>query len=305
MRNSPFNLNSLNIYQTWRTNKLAAYPLRPEQLLIPIQNPENPSEAELAQLQTICQQHNLALYRFLQGDLRSKRHVHRLGHKMGLFRLDNNLCADEDSLTSLHVTSHAGQHDYIPYTNKPLSWHTDGYYNLPEAQIHGMVLHCAQHALEGGESWLMDHEIAYILLRDTNPDYISALMHPNAFTIPANILNGETIRPEQSGPVFSITPNGNLHMRYSARQRNVIWRDDSMTHAAAEFLLNLWQQDSPYKIRYTLQAGEGLLCNNVLHCRTSFKDSDDPAYTRLLYRGRYFDRVANTNITPKETTCSV
>ncbi|OQX10924.1 MAG: taurine catabolism dioxygenase TauD [Thiothrix lacustris] len=300
MRNSPFNLNALTVYQTWRDQKLLAYPLRPEGLMTAIEDPENPSEAEIAQLQQICGAHNLVLYRFVQGDLRSKRHVHRLGRKVGLFRLDSNLCADEDSLTSLHVTSHVGQHDYIPYTNKPLSWHTDGYYNLPEAQIHGMLLHCAQPAREGGESWLMDHEIAYILLRDANPDYIRALMHPNAFTIPANILDGEIIRPEQSGPVFSVTAAGHLHMRYSARQRNVIWRDDPMTREAADFLLNLWQQDSPYKIRYTLQAGEGLLCNNVLHCRTAFTDSDDPAQTRLLYRGRYFDRVAE----PKEKTCS-
>ncbi|MGB5599029.1 MAG: TauD/TfdA family dioxygenase [Thiothrix litoralis] len=291
MHNLPFYFNNLMTYQTWRTKKLDAYPLSSEQLFTPIHDPENPSAAELAQLQSICRQHNLALYRFMQGDVRSKRHVHRLGQKVGLFRLDNNLCADEDSLTSLHVTSHVGQHDYIPYTNKQLSWHTDGYYNLPEAQIHGMVLHCAQHALEGGMSWLMDHEIAYILLRDANPDYIHALMHPNAFTIPANILNGEIIRPAQSGPVFSITPSGHLHMRYSARQRNVQWRDDPLTLEAADFLLNLWQQDSPYKIGYTLQAGEGLVCNNVLHCRTSFKDSDDPAQQRLLYRGRYFDRV--------------
>lgn len=301
MYNSPFNLNELNTYQAWRNKKLSAYPLLPESLLVTIEDPENPSEAEIAQLQHICHQYNLALYHFAQGDVRSKRHVHRLGHKVGLFRLDSNLCADEDSLTSLHVTSHAGQHDYIPYTNKPLSWHTDGYYNLPEEQIYGMLLHCAQPALEGGESWLMDHEIAYILLRDTNPDYIHALMHPNAFTIPANILNGEIIRPEQSGPVFSITTAGHLHMRYSARQRNVIWRDDPMTREAADFLLNLWQQDSPYKIRYTLQAGEGLLCNNVLHNRTAFKDSDDPTQIRLLYRGRYFDRVKE----PKERICSV
>lgn len=301
MRDSPFNLNALTVYQTWRNKKLSAYPLPPESLMTVIEDPENPSEAEIARLQQICCEHNLALYHFAQGDLRSKRYVHRLGHKVGLLRLDSNLCADEDSLTSLYVTSHAGQHDYIPYTNKPLSWHTDGYYNLPEEQIHGMLLHCAQPALEGGESWLMDHEIAYILLRDANPDYIHALMHPNAFTIPANVLNGEIIRPEQSGPVFSITAAGHLHMRYSARQRNVIWRDDPMTREAADFLLNLWQQDSPYKIRYTLQAGEGLLCNNVLHNRSAFKDSDNPTQTRLLYRGRYFDRVEE----PKERICSV
>ena len=45
-------------------------------------------------------------------------------------------------------------------------------------------------------------------------------------------------------------------------------------------------------IPYTLQAGEGLICNNVLHNRTQFTDSDDPALKRLLYRGRYYQRVA-------------
>lgn len=301
MRDSPFNFNALAAYQAWRDKKLSHYPVPINDLMTVIADPASPSETETTQLQQTCSQYNFALYRFAKGDLRSKQHVHHLGHKIGLLRLDNNLCADEDSLTSLHVTVHVGQHDYIPYTNKPLSWHTDGYYNLPEAQIHGMILHCAQPALEGGENWLLDHEIAYILLRDANPDYIFALMHPNAFTIPANTLNGEIIRPEQSGPVFSVGAAGHLHMRYSARQRNVIWRDDPLTREAADFLLNLWQQDSPYKIRYTLQAGEGLVCNNVLHNRTAFKDSDDPTQTRLLYRGRYFDRVKE----PKEKTCSV
>ena len=296
MVNSPFNINDLDSYQQWREKKLSAYPLSLAELMVTLQNPEQPTPTELEHIQAICRQHNLVLYRFGQGDMRSKRLVHRLGNSTGLYRLNNNLCADEDSLTSLYVTSHTGQHDYIPYTDKKLSWHTDGYYNTPEEQINGMILHCAQHAEKGGESWLMDHDIAYILLRDTNPEWITALMHPQAFTIPANILDGATIRPEQSGPVFSITPTGNLHMRYSARQHNVIWRDDSATKEAEQFLLNLWQQDSPYKIRYTLQAGEGLICNNALHCRTAFTDSDETEKKRLLYRGRYYDRVSNTDI---------
>ena len=57
------------------------------------------------------------------------------------------------------------------------------------------------------------------------------------------------------------------------------------------FLLNLWEQDSPYKIRQTLQAGEGLLRNNVLHCRTAFVDAEKSGAKRLLYRGRYLDRL--------------
>ncbi|MFN3786738.1 MAG: taurine catabolism dioxygenase TauD, partial [Thiothrix sp.] len=115
--------------------------------------------------------------------------------------------------------------------------------------------------------------------------------------------DGIVVRPAQSGPVFSVTAAGHLHMRYSARQRNVIWRDDPATQAAAQFLLNLWQQDSIYKIRYTLQAGEGVLCNNVLHCRTAFVDSPEPAKQRLLYRGRYYDRIAEPTPQMEECVC--
>ncbi|QLQ32928.1 MAG: TauD/TfdA family dioxygenase [Candidatus Thiothrix singaporensis] len=291
MNKSPFNIKQLDTYQRWREQKLSAYPLSIETMQVEITNPETPSESELGHIQALCRQHNMALYRFKQGDFRSKRFVHQLGAALGLRRLDNNLCADEDSLTSLQVATHAGQHDYIPYTDKQLSWHTDGYYNPPAGQIHGMLLHCAQPAQAGGESWLMDHAIAYILLRDANPEYITALTHPQAFTIPANILEGREVRPPQSGSVFSVTPAGRLHMRYSARQRNVIWRNDPLTQEAAAFLLDLWRRDSPYKVRRTLQAGEGVVCNNVLHCRTAFVDSEEPERKRLLYRGRYYDGV--------------
>jgi hypothetical protein len=65
--------------------------------------------------------------------------------------------------------------DFIPYTHKPINWHTDGYYNTLDRRILGMTLHCAQDAEAGGENALLDHEIAYIQLRDANPDYIAAL----------------------------------------------------------------------------------------------------------------------------------
>ena len=81
-------------------------------------------------------------------------------------------------------------------------------------------MHCAQPAAEGGENLLLDHEIAYIQLRDKNPAYIKALMKNNAMTIPPNIENGIEIRGEQTGPVFAVDEGGYLHMRFSARTRN-------------------------------------------------------------------------------------
>ena len=137
----------------------------------------------------------------------------------------------------------------------------------------------------------MDCEVAYIQLRDENPDYIRALMAADAMTIPPNVQNGKEIRPEQAGPVFSVAADGHLHMRYSARTRNIVWRDDSTTQAAVEFLLNLFQPDSPYIFRHRLKSGQGVLSNNVLHCRSSFEDDAASGRTRLLYRARYFDRI--------------
>lgn len=92
-----------------------------------------------------------------------------LAIELGLNKLDDNLCADEDSITSLQVVETARHTSYIPYTNKRLSWHTDGYYNPPERQIRGMLLHCVENAMAGGENQLLDHEWAYIHLRDENP----------------------------------------------------------------------------------------------------------------------------------------
>ena len=46
---------------------------------------------------------------------------------------------------------------------------------------------------------------------------------------------------------------------------------------------------SPWVFRGRLEPGMGLVCNNVLHDRTAFADSE--AHKRLLYRARYFDRV--------------
>ncbi len=284
------NLADKDFYQAWRGQKLALYPVTVSDLVVNIQDAEAASAKELQQLKFHLRQYNFAFYRFVQQPV-CRQQVHQLAQSLGLKTIAHNLCADADSLTAIQVSQHQGQHDYIPYTDKKLSWHTDGYYNPAYEQIHGMLLHCVHPALIGGETQLMDHELAYLLLREANPNYIQALMHPEALTIPANILNGETIRPAQTGPVFSINADGSLHMRYSARQKNVVWRDDPMTQAAVQFLLDLWEQSSIYKLSYTLQAGEGLICNNVLHCRTAFVDAEEPEKKRLLYRGRYLERA--------------
>jgi len=197
--------------------------------------------------------------------------------------------ADDDGITSLQVSQIQGRERYIPYSNKAIHWHTDGYYNKLDQQIHALNLHCVRPAMEGGENALLDHEIAYIRLRDENPDYIRAFMSPNAMTIPANIKDGVIIRPARSGPVFSVWGNDRLHMRYTERAHNVIWNSNSVTQAAVQALEKLLHSNDPYIYRLTLQSGWGLISNNVLHDRSEF--SDDENASRLLYRLRYFESL--------------
>jgi hypothetical protein len=103
-------------------------------------------------------------------------------------------------------------------------------------------------------------------------------------------------RAAVTGPVFSVDPaGGNLHMRYTARTRSIEWKQDAATRAAVQFLENLLAGASPYMFRHTMAAGQGLMCNNVLHNRTAFTDDADRGIARLVYRARYYDRVRGTN----------
>ena len=119
-------------------------------------------------------------------------------------------------------------------------------------------------------------------------------------TIPANVEDGATIRPEQTGPVFSTdAADGALHMRYTARTRSIEWRLDDTTRAAVQFL-NRALEDSPYVFALRLAGGQGLVCNNVLHSRGDFTDDATRGLRRLVYRARYLDRIAGTASNPQD-----
>lgn len=294
---SPFAPENDQAYQQWREHKLQHYPTSAESLRVAVANPLALLPAEQAHILANIRKTNLALYRITAPELAGKPAIRELGRQFGLEHLDSNICADEDSITSLRVVENGRHHGYIPYSNRRLSWHTDGYYNSLDKQIRAIVMHCVTPAQDGGSNMYLDHEILYLYLRERDPAYISALMRPDAMTIPPNVEDGDEVRGEQSGPVFSLDARGNLHMRYSARTRNIRWHDDKLTAQAVEYLNELLNSDMPYLLRYRLQANEGIICNNVLHNRTAFTDSDEPAKKRLLYRARYFDRVLGADIT--------
>lgn len=291
-----FQLSDERGYQAWRARKLAAYPLRPDPLLVPVADIAQPTEAEHAAIVAACRRSNLAIFSTAAAAV-DKSALRAFGQAFGLNRLDANLYADDDGISALQVSEVDRKREFIPYTNQRLNWHTDGYYNTPDHWIRSFVIFCAQDAAEGGENQLLDHEIVYILLRDADPRFIEALMHPQAMTIPANVEAGTEIRPQETGPVFSVDPlTGSLHMRYSARSRNIHWRDDAVTRAAVDFLQSLWSAGSPYIYHYRLMPGQGVICNNVLHSRGAFRDDPATGHKRLMYRARYYDRIAGTEL---------
>ncbi|HSQ08606.1 MAG TPA: TauD/TfdA family dioxygenase [Chromatiaceae bacterium] len=288
---TPFDLDQPEAYARWREHRLGEAPTRIEDLIVEVGDPRRLTQGEYAAILDRCRRANMAIYVGGTGDDPDKEIVRALGARFGLHRLDHNMGADEDAITSLKVQADALHREYIPYSDRPIAWHTDGYYNTPEHRIQGLLLHCVQPAATGGANALLDHEIAYILVRDQNPDFIRALMHPLAMTIPANLVDGKLVRPEQPGPVFSVTQAGSLHMRYTDRKRNIQWRDDPLTTAALACLREVLHGQTPWHMEGRLESGWGLLSNNVLHTRTGFSDGPKP---RLLYRGRYYDRIEGT-----------
>jgi len=286
---SPFSLERDAAYRRWREEKLARYPRRAEALVVEVRDPGALRDAEVAELRRVCAAANMAVYAGPRDRAADRFVVQHVASRLGLRRRQANLLADEDGISALAVTPEKSARGYIPYSSRRLLWHTDGYYAAPAQRIRAFLLHCVRPAAAGGENRLLDPEIAYLLLRDADPAYIEALSAPDAMTVPANEEDPGAQRAAQPGPVFS-DEDGALHMRYTARTRSIEWRADPVTQAAVRHLREILDSGSPYVFRVRLAAGQGLVCNNVLHDRSAFTDA--PGAGRLVYRARYSDRIA-------------
>lgn len=289
----PFDLSNDDGYRRWRDTKLATMPVDLAELRITISALSSPENHEIAALQQRCRHNNWAIFRTEQpgpGPGTDEALTAFAGH-LGLDQLDHNLRAEDSGISAVTVSPNPGEGEYVPYTNRPLSWHTDGYYNPPDRQIRAWILFCVQDAADGGSNYILDHELLYLRLRDQDPELVEALMESDAMTIPANRMGGETIRPAQTGPVFSVTEDGVLHMRYSARKKNIEWKDSPKTHAAAKAIEALLSREAHPIYRYRLAPGEGIISNNVLHRRDGFSDDMESGRKRLVLRARYYQRV--------------
>ncbi|MCP5279900.1 MAG: TauD/TfdA family dioxygenase [Thiobacillus sp.] len=301
---SPFHPDNGEAYASWRAAKLAHYPTDPSDLVVHVADPARLSDSEYEALWRCIAKTNMVVYATPDGEKEDKSIPRLIAEQFGLSHLDANWLSDEDGISSLTPrddgtsevmerkpgTDPGKRGDYIPYTHHRIRWHTDGYYNPPERRIYAMGLHCVRQADAGGENDLYDHELAFIALRDANPDHIRALMAEDAMTIPARVDDMGVARGDETGPAM-LVDRGQLHLRYTARTKSIGWKQDTDTQAALAALEDLLGSKPFGAYTLRLEPGMGVLCNNVLHTRAGF--SDRPEHRRLLYRARYHDHLRN------------
>jgi hypothetical protein len=290
---SVFNLGNDEAYLEWRKEKLAGYPGSLQELIVEIEDPYNLTDQERATILELCAKTNMVVYAVKNPDIVTRNPLPDLLRQLGVTEIDNNLGAGSGGLSKLSPggSAHGPFANFIPYRQAAIGWHTDGYYNPNDRQIKTLALYCERSAHEGGENELLDHEIAYIRLRDENPEFIRTFMDPEVMTIPARLENGNIARPDRVGPVFSVDPDsGHLHMRYTARTISIRWKQSQAVQEALAALTRIMKGPSPFIFRGRLETGLGLISSNVLHTREAFNDLDDGP-KRVLYRLRCFDRV--------------
>lgn len=294
----PFNLSQQVGFEGWAQNKLSLYSAdRLQELIVPqlISSDGRLSKNQLENIQQQVSRYNFAIYRIEDAGSFDTQSLNQLGQSLGLKNLDSNLCAEEDLISVISDSSEQSatgnlKQRYIPYTNKALSWHTDGYYNPFHQRVQAFILHCQHAAYQGGENSLIDPEVIYLLLRRLNPDFIEALCREDVMRIPENRQGEICIREETASSVFQTSCNyTKLDMRFSQRKRHIIWRDDAITRAALDSLNDLLDSSSDWQINVRLNAGEGIISNNVLHRRQAYQDTNDNK--RVFLRARYYNAI--------------
>lgn len=281
-------------FHDWAEHRLSNYRQAMRDPIVSIRNPRHLSSSERTALLQKVLNLNLVVYECRARDV-TRDDLRILGAELGLTRLDKNLMADSESISSISVSEAGTTEHYIPYTDHPLGWHTDGYYNQNARTIRSFILHCVNPAPRGGANAFLDPEVVYLLIRRQSDEFATSLTRGDVFSVPPNIRDGATLRPAFTGPVFSITPNtGRIHMRFTNRSQHIYWNPDPAVSRAVEFLKATIDRAESFKIRLKLQAGQGVICNNVLHSRSAFTNGESIEHQRLMYRARYYDRVADT-----------
>jgi len=291
--NSPFLLDNESEYQQWRKAKLENYSLYDPLSVIKVAHDTELSLHTLRELAIQLQTFNFAFFEIeATGNEFSTSDLLKFGQQLGLHRIDANLGADSDGVTLVSVVDSSDKRSgYIPYTSRALNWHTDGYYNQVSSRIDAFLLYCVNQARRGGDNYLLDPEMIYMQIRDTDPELTAALMDPGIMVVPANVSYKRVVRQAESGPVFIVdSETGRLNMRYSARPLNIGWKSHALSIRAVNLVRELLM-DNQYIAKQKLKSGQGIVCNNVLHGRRAFTDGPAGEPSRLYYRARYNDAV--------------
>ena len=272
-------------YKQWAEEKLESFTPKIDDLMVEIMNPLSLTKSEKSRIKTLIKNYNMAFYNISGKSRDIRKSLLFLSQEIGLGDYELDSKSDENGLTPIKVSSEEKIGDeYIPYTNKSLNWHTDGYYNDNNKPIFSWLLHCESPSDEGGENKYMDHEIAYILFNQKYEN-LYTLMKDTTYTIPENKKNK---RPNIVGYVFSFDNKYNkLHMKFTMRANNIFWDSESLS--AINNLKSLINNSVDYHLIHKLTEGQGVITNNVIHMRSSFTISKNK--NRLLYRLRSKKRI--------------
>ena len=289
---TPFEYNLLthSNFESWFEQKLLGYRQVLRNPLVEITNPRKLTSFERTALITAITRANMVIYRCRTPERVNQESILSLAAQLGLTRLDLDTTTNNQGLAELADQHIVTEKPSIPFSSAALNWHTDGYYYPTDQAIRSFLLHCERRADSGGCNLLIDHTVIYGLLRRRDPSLVTALTHPNAMTIPAHRSEqGTVIRPACAGPVFFATKDGALAMRYTSRQRHIQWQKSELVRTALGQLREVLAQASDLVLQHTLEAGEGIICHNILHARSAF--TDVTPHSRLLYRARFRDPI--------------
>lgn len=280
-------MNVIHNYDVWRDAKIKNATTNINECFVEIRNPQFVTQNEIKHIQMLCKNNNFALIQTPQLTNYSQD-ILAINRQLGLVENDKHYLINNDSLARITKCDDKKNGEFIPYTDRKLNWHTDGYYNDAQHTIRSFSLFCVNQAHQGGENKWLDIEMLYILLREKNPQLTQLLSKSAAMTIPQHAQDGKVLRPESVGAIFFMDKQtDSLYMRYTQRKKNIIF--DSEVLEAIEFLDETLATISPYHFEYKMQKNQGIINNNVIHTRNSFVNNEKNP--RLMLRGRYFVRV--------------
>ena len=263
----------------WAEEKERNIPHNIDGIIVNIHDINNVKISEIAKIKETINKCNSCIYSSKIA-LKSNTNLLKFVESIGMKTYDRNNIESNEISTITPLENN--KINYIPYTDKSLNWHTDGYYD--KKSIFSWLLHCVHPATHGGENYLLDHELAlreYVLRYDD----INNLMSEDALTIPES---KDTSRSEISTYIFSIKNQyKKLHMRFSMRKDN-IGTSPKAGDAVTKLKQTIENDCAKYSLTYKLQKNEGIITNNILHGRKAFKDDK---VKRKLLRIRSYERL--------------